>query len=130
MRVTSRVLTPCGISLVTVLLSCSSAPSPQSTANGFGPASGGNTVDASLDGATGEDSASTGNGGSSSSGGSSSGEADAGKSACVAQCSEDSDCQSACPAAPSGSSNCCSAGNCYLYMGAACPSAPEAGTDE
>jgi hypothetical protein len=48
----------------------------------------------------------------------------------MAQCSVDSDCQSACPSAPSGSNNCCMGGVCYVSMGSACPDVPEAGTEE
>jgi hypothetical protein len=48
----------------------------------------------------------------------------------MAQCSVDSDCQSACPTAPSGYTNCCAGGACYGFLGSACPDVPEAGTEE
>jgi hypothetical protein len=94
--------------------------------NGFSSATYG--LEASADVTTGGQGVDSGG---SSSGGSSSGSQtgnDGGT--CTASCSVDSDCQSACPSAPSGSSNCCSGGSCYLYAGAACQDVAEAGTAE
>jgi hypothetical protein len=129
MRVVSRITTPLWMSTVVVFVACGGSTSSQGTANGFGSSSssGGNNSDtADSTTGSGDDGSSGGYNNSSSSSSSSSG----GGGACMAKCSVDSDCQSACPSAPSGSSYCCMAGECYLSPASTCPDMQDAGTED
>jgi hypothetical protein len=132
MRAASRITTPLCMSAVVVFIACGGSSSSQ-TPNSFGnSSSGGGLQDSTTNTQNSEDggggySSSSGGGNNSSSSSSGSG-SDTG--ACMAQCSVDSDCQTACPAAPSGSSNCCMGGACYMAMGTECPAGSDGGTDQ
>jgi hypothetical protein len=125
MTLASRIATAFWMSSVVVFMACGGSSTSQGTPNGFGSSSSGgyNSPDSTT---TGGDDASGYSSSSSSSGGSS----DNDTGACMAQCSVDSDCQSACPTAPSGYTNCCAGGACYMFLGSACQDVPEAGTEE
>lgn len=53
-------------------------------------------------------------------------DAASGGTMCVARCTSDSQCQTSCPAAAGGGTNCCDrgTGTCYPYRFAMCPAAP------
>jgi hypothetical protein len=70
---------------------------------------------------SGDDAGNGSSGGGSSSGGSSGG------GTCASNCTSDQECQNSCPAAPSGSVNCCDVGSgtCMMMNQATCPAAAD-----
>jgi hypothetical protein len=126
MSLASSLHTGIFLSAVVAIVGCSStAPAT----NGFKSNNGYSNPDATTGDDGGGSSSSGGGGGynsSSSGAGTTSSSTSGGGGACPSSCTADRDCQNSCPAAPSGSNNCCdtTSGTCFVTAMAACPTQP------
>jgi hypothetical protein len=122
MTFASSFRTALSFSAALAIVGCGSSGT---SSNAFRNGGGGSGLDATASGDDGGSSSGGSSGGyaSSSGGNGSSGGSGSSGGGCPGSCNVDTDCQNTCPAAPSGSSNCCegSSHTCYVTMTAACP---------